>query len=199
MKNFLIFILVFVVIGCAPKYIKQAPESSKEAEVETTAVPKAIAEEKVLQKPAEIKRDITEETLAGKGQKAKESDVRAENASAPTKAEAVLKDVFFDFDKYEINENERPALDSAAAWLKNNKGVKIIIEGHCDERGTNEYNLALGEKRANAARDYLAANGIAPEKIKTISYGEEKPLCSEQTDDCYQKNRRAHFVFNAYK
>ena len=75
-----------------------------------------------------------------------------------------------------------------------NKNINVLIEGHCDERGTNEYNLALGEKRATAARDYLIARGVASTKIKTLSYGEEKPICTEQNEACYQKNRRAHFV-----
>ena len=85
-------------------------------------------------------------------------------------------------------------LDSIAAWLNKDKNINVLIEGHCDERGTNEYNLALGEKRANAAKEYLSARGIAAKRINTISYGEEKPLCTEQNEDCYQKNRRAHFV-----
>lgn len=191
-KNFFVLLLILTVISCAKKYEVKPTEEPKASETKPSEDKKErlkeVSEEKILQKPAEIHREIAEEEMSGKGQKAKES------AAQQAKEEFVFKDVFFDFDKYDIKEDARPALDSAAAWLKNNKEVKIIIEGHCDERGTNEYNLALGEKRANAARDYLTANGVASEKIKTISYGEEKPLCAEQTEDCYQKNRRASFV-----
>ncbi len=191
-KIFFVFLLILTVISCAKKYEVQPTEEPKASETKPSDDKKErlkeVSEEKILQKPAEIQREIAEEELSGKGQRAKES------AAQQAKEGFVFKDVFFDFDKYDIKEDARPALDSAAAWLKNNKGVKIIIEGYCDERGTNEYNLALGEKRANAARDYLTASGIASEKIKTISYGEEKPLCAEQTEDCFQKNRRANFA-----
>ncbi|MBI5196085.1 MAG: peptidoglycan-associated lipoprotein Pal [Nitrospirae bacterium] len=185
---------MLTVIGCAKKYEVQPTEEPVKASEEKKERLKEVSEEKILQKPAEIQREIAEEELSGKGQKPKESAIQSKESAAQVKTEFVFKDILFDFDKYDIKEDARPALDSAATWLKNNKGVKIIIEGHCDERGTNEYNLALGEKRANAARDYLTASGIASEKIKTISYGEEKPICAEQTEDCFQKNRRANFA-----
>jgi peptidoglycan-associated lipoprotein len=192
-KKFFVFVLMLAVIGCAKKYEVKPPEEPVKApetkpSEDRIEKPKEVPGEKILQKPAEVQREITEEELSGKAPKAKESAVQG------AKEEPAFKDVYFDFDKYDIREDARPALDSAAAWLKNNKDVGITIEGHCDERGTNEYNLALGEKRANAARDYLVASGIASEKIKTISYGEEKPLCAEQTEDCFQKNRRAHIA-----
>ncbi len=188
----LILFLIVSLGSCAKKYEVKPTEEPKTSETKPSEDKKErlkeVSEEKILQKPAEIQREISEEELSGKEQKPKES------AAQQAKEGFVFKDIHFDFDKYDIKEDARPALDSAAAWLKNNKGVKITIEGHCDEKGTNEYNLALGEKRANAARAYLAAGGIASERIKTISYGEEKPLCAEQTEDCFQKNRRANFA-----
>jgi peptidoglycan-associated lipoprotein len=108
--------------------------------------------------------------------------------------EAALTDAFFDFDKSTIRPDARAALDNNIEWLKANPGVRIVIEGHCDDRGTNEYNLALGNRRANAGRDYLVAGGINSKRISTISYGEERPFCRGQNEEAWQCNRRDHFV-----
>ncbi|MFQ5961341.1 MAG: peptidoglycan-associated lipoprotein Pal [Candidatus Methylomirabilales bacterium] len=108
--------------------------------------------------------------------------------------EAALQDVFFDFDKSVIRRDARGPLDSNVEWLKANPNVRIVIEGHADERGTNEYNLALGERRAKAGRDYLVAGGVSPQRIRTISYGEERPFCRGQNEEAWQCNRRDHFV-----
>lgn len=107
-----------------------------------------------------------------------------------------LKDIFFDFDKEVISSDSKLILVRNIQLLKENPDKKIIIEGHTDERGTNEYNLSLGERRARITKRYLVAKGIAPERISTITYGEERPFCSEQTEECFQLNRRAHFVPN---
>ena len=88
----------------------------------------------------------------------------------------------------------RAVLRANADWLKNNPSARVEIEGHCDERGTNEYNLALGAKRAQAARDYLVSLGIAPDRLSTTSYGEEIPVCQGHSEDCWRQNRRARFV-----
>lgn len=105
-----------------------------------------------------------------------------------------LKHVYFDFDKYDIKEEYKKVLEENAAFLKNNKNIKILIEGHCDERGTREYNLALGQKRAEAAKNYLVALGIEEERIDTISYGKERPVALCHNESCWWQNRRAHFV-----
>lgn len=105
-----------------------------------------------------------------------------------------LKEIYFDFDRYDLTSASRSTLQSNAAWLKANPAATVEVEGHCDERGTTEYNLALGAKRARAAMEYLVSLGISPARIKTISYGEELPVCKEATEDCYQKNRRDRFV-----
>jgi peptidoglycan-associated lipoprotein len=107
---------------------------------------------------------------------------------------AELKDVFFDFDRYEIRPGDAKVLDANAAWLKRNDGHLILIEGHCDERGTNEYNLALGERRAKAAMNYLVAQGVQANRITIISYGEERPSCKDRNEACWAKNRRGHFL-----
>jgi peptidoglycan-associated lipoprotein len=105
-----------------------------------------------------------------------------------------LKDAFFDFDKYDIRPADAKVLDANATWLKANANNLVLIEGHCDERGTNEYNLALGERRAKSTMNYLVSQGVQASRITIISYGEERPTCSEKTEECWAKNRRAHYL-----
>ena len=109
-------------------------------------------------------------------------------------AVADLTDVFFDFDKYDIRPSDAKTLDANATWLKSNPNHLVLIEGHCDERGTNEYNLALGERRAKSTMNYLVSQGVQANRITIISYGEERPQCTEHTESCWAKNRRAHFL-----
>jgi len=109
-------------------------------------------------------------------------------------AVAALKEVYFDFDKYDIRPDDAKTLDANATWLKSNADNLVLIEGHCDERGTNEYNLALGERRAKATMNYLVSQGIQANRITIISYGEERPVCAEHTEACWAKNRRAGFL-----
>jgi len=106
----------------------------------------------------------------------------------------LLQDVHFDFDRADIREGDRQVLSKNAETLKKFDFLRITVEGHCDERGTVEYNLALGERRAKAASDYLLSLGVAADRIKTVSYGKEVPLCQESTEDCWARNRRAHFA-----
>jgi peptidoglycan-associated lipoprotein len=105
-----------------------------------------------------------------------------------------LADVYFDFDSFDLDDEARRILKANADWLGTRPNVRVEIEGHCDERGTIEYNLALGAKRAAAAKTYLGALGISPDRVTTISYGEELPVCHEPTESCWSRNRRAHFV-----
>ena len=120
-------------------------------------------------------------------------------AQAPTESEADLfaknvKDIFFDFDKADINAVAMPITQSDAQFLVQHPDLKLTIEGHCDDRGSEEYNLALGASRANAVKDVLTRNGVSADRISTISYGKEKPFCSANDDQCWQQNRRGHFV-----
>jgi peptidoglycan-associated lipoprotein len=105
-----------------------------------------------------------------------------------------LQDIYFDFDKYDIRPADARTLDANAAWLKSNPNHLILIEGHCDERGTNEYNLALGERRAKSTMNYLVSQGVQANRITIISYGEERPACTDKTEECWTKNRRSHFL-----
>jgi len=109
-------------------------------------------------------------------------------------AAGYLEDVFFDTNLYDIKPEYRDALARNAAWLQQHRTIQILVEGHCDERNTREYNLALGERRAAAVRDYLIFLGVAPERLRTISYGEEKPFELGRGEESWKLNRRAHFV-----
>ena len=104
-----------------------------------------------------------------------------------------LHDVHFDFDRYDIRPQDEPALQSNAAWLRSNRNYLVLIEGHSDERGTAEYNVTLGERRAKMAQNYLVAHGIESRRISIISYGEHRPQCAQSTEECWSNNRRAHF------
>jgi peptidoglycan-associated lipoprotein len=108
-----------------------------------------------------------------------------------------LQDINFDFDKYDIRPGDAKILDDNAKWMKANPRALVLIEGHCDERGTNEYNLALGERRAKASMNYLVSQGVQANRITMISYGKERPQCAEHNEGCWAKNRRAHFLVKA--
>lgn len=123
-------------------------------------------------------------------------DVLSEDLAALNRR-GYLKDAFFDYDKASLRDDARSSLAADADWLKRYVSVQILIEGHCDERGTSEYNLALGDRRANAAREYLASLGVEESRIKTVSYGKERPFCAQSTEACWQENRRAHLVITA--
>ena len=108
-----------------------------------------------------------------------------------------LTDAYFDYDQSDLRDDARTALSGNAQWLKRYPSIQILVEGHCDERGTSAYNLALGDRRANAARDYVASLGISAARVRTVSYGKERPFCTESSESCWQQNRRAHFVITA--
>ena len=105
-----------------------------------------------------------------------------------------LKPVHFDFDKSDIRTGDAEILQASASWLNEHRGHLVLIEGHCDQRGTNEYNLALGERRARAAMNFLVAHGVAAGRFTLVSYGEERPLCSDESEACWARNRRAMFL-----
>jgi peptidoglycan-associated lipoprotein len=121
----------------------------------------------------------------------------APTAAAPTLQELFdrnVKDAFFDFDKADIRADARDALSQTAQFLRSYPQVKVVIEGHCDERGSTEYNLALGDRRAASAKQYLASLGITADRMETVSYGKERPFCTASNEDCWQQNRRAHII-----
>ncbi len=183
MKKIVVFALVlffsYMLIGCAQRKVVQPQPSVAHEET------RAKAPERAEQKVPEEK--ITEQQIA-------KIETREGEMSKYAEEKSIFEDIHFEFDKYDIRSDAKPVLQSVAEWLMKNKSADLLIEGHCDDRGTNEYNLALGDRRAKAAKDSLIALGIPSGRINIISYGEEKPLCTEQTEECWQKNRRAHFV-----
>jgi peptidoglycan-associated lipoprotein len=138
----------------------------------------------------------------GAGAGSDSAGVRAPGASMfPTlpspqdfKEAAGLRDVHFEFDRAALRAEDTRILEANAKWLLDHSGTQILIEGHADERGTNEYNLALGENRARVTRDQLVARGVAASRITLVSYGEERPTCRERSENCWAHNRRAHFL-----
>jgi peptidoglycan-associated lipoprotein len=106
-----------------------------------------------------------------------------------------MQDVYFNYDSYDVSQQYQQALQADARFLQQHPNIKFTIEGHCDERGSTEYNLALGDNRANATKQALVSLGIPANRIRTISYGKEKPFCTESTESCWAQNRRAHFVY----
>jgi peptidoglycan-associated lipoprotein len=111
--------------------------------------------------------------------------------------EKPLEDVYFGYDQMDLSEAARASLQKNMAFLKRWPSTKIMVEGHADSRGTNEYNLALGERRAAAVRDYLVSLGLTSDRVTMVSKGEEQPFCREESESCWQENRRGHFIFTA--
>ena len=105
-----------------------------------------------------------------------------------------LKDIHFKFDQYDLDNNSRAILERNADYLKNNLSLQIEVQGHCDERGTNNYNIALGERRAHSTKTYLVSLGVNSKRVRVISFGEEKPFCLDSNETCWYQNRRAHFM-----
>jgi len=170
----IVLLSIFVLWGCPKKAeVTTAPEPQKEA---------APAPAKEEQKAAPMQEQVTTEMPA---------QAPIERAATVS---AGLQPIYFDFDKSFVRDDARSIMKANAEWLKANPKVKIRIEGNCDERGTKEYNQALGQRRATSAKKYFTDMGISAKRISLISYGKEKSVCSEHTEDCWQKNRRDDFM-----
>ena len=187
-KGLVVLVLILCVglllTGCPKKTVMKEEPSMKKAEepvAEREKAAKLAAEEEAKK----AKEKEFEKSLVAK----KEPGIAGEVFES-----RLLKDIHFDFDKYDIRSEDAGTLKENATLLMNYPKVKIQVEGHCDERGTNEYNLALGERRANAAKKYLLSLGISTDRISSISYGEEKPLDTGHNEEAWSKNRRGHFV-----
>ena len=126
-----------------------------------------------------------------------EEEIFARKSLEQLNAEKPLDDVFFDLDKSDIREDGKSALQKDADWMKKWTSTQTTVEGHCDSRGSSEYNLSLGSRRANAVKDYLVSLGIAANRVTIVSKGKEQPFCSEGSESCWQQNRRGHFVITA--
>jgi len=126
-----------------------------------------------------------------------EDEIFAQKSLAQLNSERPLGEVFFDLDASSIRDDARAALSTNATWLKRWTGTRINIEGHCDERGTPEYNLGLGERRANAVKAYLVELGVPADRVVIVSKGKESPFCTDSNEACWQQNRRGHFIITA--
>lgn len=126
-----------------------------------------------------------------------EDEIFARKTIDDLNREKPLGDVFFELDSAALSEEARTTLQKSSEWLKRRTSTRLTVEGHADSRGTNEYNLALGERRAASVRDYLVSLGIATDRLQVLSKGEEQPQCTEETEGCWQKNRRGTFIFTA--
>jgi peptidoglycan-associated lipoprotein len=172
-----VFVLsVFVFWGCPKKAeVTSAPETQQEAAP-------AMEEPKVEQKAEPVKEEPRPDTAQ------EEAKERAATAKAG------VQPIYFDFDRSFVRDDAKAVMKANAEWLKANPKAKVRIEGNCDERGTREYNQALGQRRAASAKKYLTDMGISAKRISLISYGKEKPACSESAESCWQQNRRDDFV-----
>jgi peptidoglycan-associated lipoprotein len=175
----LILCIGLILTGCPKKTVMKEEPSVKQEE--------AAKREEAAKKEETAKKEF-ETSMVAKKTPGIEGEVFESS---------LLKDIHFDFDKYDIRPGDAAILKENAALLKKYTNVKIQVEGHCDERGTVEYNLALGERRANHAKNYLVSLGISPARISTISYGKEKPLDLGHNEEAWAKNRRAHTVVTA--
>lgn len=179
-----VILSLMLVVSCGKKDIQTDP-AADQAVTETT--------DAVDDTTYATDDTATEEALA-MTQAAEEAARKEAEALAQAANDFVSVDVYFDYDSSVISDSEISILESKADWLLANMDATIIIEGHCDERGTTEYNLALGDRRAERAKSFLVNLGVAPSRIKTISYGEERPVAMGNNETAWAKNRRAHFV-----
>jgi peptidoglycan-associated lipoprotein len=176
----LLLAFVLIVAGCK-KPVEDVPEQPEPEQDQPAPPPEPEPEPEVVTEPFPSE------------------DVAVEEPVPPTVAElnrsGVLKTVYFAFDSSDLDDTARATIQANAEWLADNGPHKIVIEGHCDERGTIEYNLALGERRASAVRDYMASLGIPASGIRIVSYGEERPANPGRTEAAWAQNRRGEFIF----
>ena len=184
---FLVIFVAFLSPSCGKKEISSKPVMSAEEEAA-----RRQAEEEARRREMEKQAAVQEESI--RDERLSESE-RAER----TRIEKDMfenEDVQFEFDSARLSMEAQDILRRKADWLKENPRAKVIIEGHCDERGTNDYNLALGDRRAFSAKSFLVDLGISASRLTTVSYGEERPLCNTSDEECWSNNRRDQFVIN---
>ncbi len=183
----LTLLLIFSVTSCAKKKISSEPATTT-TEEEARQRADAEARQSELERQKTLKEeDLSDESI---------SERMADQRTASAKSIFGNEDIYFEFDSIRLAPDAQEILTKKANWLRANPAATVTIEGHCDNRGTNEYNLALGEGRAQSARAFLVDLGIESSRLNTISYGEERPLDSAQAEEAWAKNRRAHFVIH---
>ena len=196
-------IIVAPFIGCGKKVTSSTGESASSSKGKSATGPvekitpdtmATFPEEKSASTTIDTAREPVEAAGGGTGLGAPPAALSAPSGAAPSGEALGLEDIFFDFDQYTIRRDAQSTLSANAAWINGRSGRAVLIEGHCDERGTQAYNLVLGEKRARSVKRYLEDLGVPASRLKTTSYGELRPFCKERDESCYQQNRRAHFV-----
>lgn len=189
--------------GCNTKWVKSDEESKSESS--SSKLP-TISSGSSTGELKGFSRNPGEERLSqgGYSTSLNPSGISARQRAELTKEEkdavdAGLQDVFFGYDQWTLSEAGMEALNHDAAYLKDHPGSVLKIEGHCDERGTSDYNMVLGDKRAKSARNYLAEAGVSPKQVAIVSYGKERPFCADRDESCYQQNRRDHMLLSTKK
>jgi peptidoglycan-associated lipoprotein len=193
-------VIVLSTQGCSKKWVQSESESGSGST--STKLPN-ISGGSSSKELSGFSRTPSEERLAqdgystalnpsGTGPRQRAELTREEKAAV----EAGLQDVFFGYDQWTLSDAGMEALNHDATYLKNHSGAVLKIEGHCDERGTSDYNMVLGDKRAKAARNYLKEVGVSPKQVVIVSYGKERPFCVDQDESCYQQNRRDHMLLS---
>jgi peptidoglycan-associated lipoprotein len=189
----LCLLIVVMLSGCASRKVvttvedqSYVPGPAPQAQAPASAQPAPVQVEKPIPPPVVEQARVAEQPIA---------PVLPSQPPVP-QARPIpdLSDIFFDFDRFVIRDDARSGLEADAGLLKSQSGEKILIEGHCDERGTSAYNLVLGERRAQAAAQYLRDLGAPSSQMQITSYGKERPFCAEHSEACWQSNRRAHFT-----
>jgi peptidoglycan-associated lipoprotein len=173
MISALAFILVFTFFTGCKKKVKKVPP------------PPQVKEQPIMEK---VEEPVVKEPVLS------EEEIFMSKSLEQINSERPLAMIHFDYDKYFLREDAKPVLERNAAWMKKFPTVKVLVEGHCDERGTEEYNLALGEKRAKSAMDYLASLGVSADRMRILSYGKSQPLVAGHDEAAWQNNRRAQFT-----
>ena len=182
-------LLVLLLSGCAKQPVATSPQSSAPS---PSGMPSAVSPSSQPAFSQPTPSPAANPPVVG------QSDSGAARPAIREFVEnAALRDIYFEFDKYALRPGDTKVLDAGAGWLKANPSHQMLIEGHADERGTDAYNLALGERRAQAAMNYLVAQGIRAGRITIVSYGEERPACKEHNEACWARNRRDHFLTKA--
>jgi peptidoglycan-associated lipoprotein len=184
----LILALMLVVAASCRTRTKVQPRTDPPVTTDTSEIPPytdtAMTDTTMTDQPDFVDPDVDSDELP--------ADDMALNQMAQDRG--WIRDAFFDYDESTLSPDAQDALTITASWLKSNPGVNVTIEGHCDERGTEQYNLALGDRRANIAREYLATLGVDNSRMRTVSYGEERPFDTGTSESAYRQNRRAHIV-----
>jgi peptidoglycan-associated lipoprotein len=179
-----LIVLVLCCVACKSTPKAQAPPPSPTPEPAVVEDDTSIVEE-------DVSEPVTETLVS------EEVSTELPEDLALLNARGYLEDVFFETDRFDLSPEARGILAKNSNWMLTYPSVEILVEGHCDERNTREYNLALGERRANAVRDYLMSLGVDPYRVRTISYGEERPFAMGHTEEAWRLNRRSHFVITA--